>query len=51
MVVLPDCIFTRAMTIDDAPSLQRVIFLEEMELSNPIYQQDEDILKPWVDAH
>ncbi len=22
-----------------------------MELQDPVYQQDEDLLKPWIDAH
>ncbi len=29
----------------------QVISQEEMEPQDPIYQQDEDLLKPWIDTH
>ncbi len=31
--------------------MRRIIAQEEMEAANPIYAQDETILKSWVDAH
>ncbi len=31
--------------------MRRVVSQEEMEPANPIYEQDEEILKPWVNAH
>ncbi len=31
--------------------MQRIIAQEEMEPTNPVYKQDESLLKPWIDAH
>jgi len=31
--------------------MQRIIAQEEMEPTDPVYQQDENLLKPWIDAH
>ncbi len=51
IVVLPDCIFTRAGKVERAPPMRRIIAQEEMEATDPIYAQDETILKAWVDVH
>jgi len=50
-VVLPDRVFARATTTGKAPPLHRVVSAEEMEREDPIYAQDETLIKPWVDAH
>ncbi len=50
VVVLPDCIFTRVGKVEHAPPMRRIVAQEEMEAANPIYAQDETILKSWVDA-
>jgi len=31
--------------------MQRIIAQEEMEAADPIYAQDEEMIKPWIDAH
>ncbi len=31
--------------------MQRIVSQEEMEPMNPVYQQDEAVISPWVDAH
>ncbi len=31
--------------------MHQVVSQEEMELQDPVYQQDKDLLKPWVNAH
>jgi len=31
--------------------MQRIVSTEEMEPLDPIYTQDEDLLKLWIDAH
>ena len=51
VVVLPDCVFVQAGTTQRAPSMQRIIAQEEMEAADPIYAQDEEMIKPWIDAH
>ena len=51
VVVLPDRIFVRAGTTQRTPPMQRIIAQEEMEAMNPIYAQDEELLKPWINAH
>ena len=51
MVVLPDCVFVRAGATQRAPPMQRIITQEEMEATDPIYAQDEELLKPWINAH
>ena len=51
VTVLPDHVFIRATEIEQAPPLQWIVSQEEMEPTNPIYQQDEKVLGPWVDAH
>jgi len=39
------------MTTRKAPPLQRIISTKEMEWEDPVYTQDEALIKPWVDAH
>jgi len=51
VVVLPDWVFTRAMTAEKALPLQRIISTEEMEQEDPVYAQDEALVWPWVDMH
>ena len=51
VVVLPDCVFVRAGRMHHAPPMQRVVAQEEMEAADPIYTQDEDLIKPLIDAH
>ncbi len=51
VIVLPDRVFIRASNTEHAPPMQRIIAQEEMEPTDPIYKQDENLLKPWVDAH
>ncbi len=51
VVILPDRIFVQAGTTQRAPSMQRIIAREEMEAADPIYAQDEELIKPWIDAH
>ncbi len=51
VVVLPEWVFVRAMNTEKAPPMRQVISQEEMEPQDPIYQQNENLLKPWIDAH
>ncbi len=51
VVVLPDHVFVKAGRIEHAPPMRRILGQEEMEPMNPIYEQDEELLKPWIDAH
>src|SRR5882757_3242823 len=51
VVVLPDAVFVRAMEVVKGRSGLTEITPDEMEPSNPVYAQDEHILRPWVDAH
>ncbi len=51
VVVLPDRVFVRAGATQHAPSMQRIVAREEMEAADPIYAQDEGLIKPWIDAH
>ncbi len=46
VVVLLDRIFVRAMATQRAPPMRRIIAQEEMEATDPIYAQDEELLKP-----
>ena len=54
-MVLPDKLFVRALITEIAvePLLesQDVLLPTDMTKNQPIYQQDEDILHPWVDTH
>ena len=51
IVVLPDRVFVKATATQRAPPMRRIIAQEEMETTNPVYTQNEEILTPWVDAH
>jgi len=51
IVVLPDKLFIRANTVEQAPRLIQILTEEDTHPEDPIYQQNEDVLKPWVDAH
>ncbi len=31
--------------------MRRIVAQEEMEPADPVYEQDEELLKPWVNAH
>ncbi len=37
--------------MERAPPMRRIIAQEEMEASDPVYAQDEEMLRPWIDAH
>jgi len=49
--VLPDRVFTRAGKVEYAPLMRQIVAQEEMEPTNPMYEQDEELLKPWIDTH
>ena len=51
MIVLPDHVFTRAGRTEKAPPMRRILAQEEMEPTNPIYSQNEEMIKPWINAH
>ncbi len=51
VVILPDCVFVRAGATQRAPPMQRIMAQEEMEAMDPIYAQDEELIKPWINAH
>ena len=51
VVVLPNKLFIRANTVETAPRLIQLLTKEDTCPEDPIYQQDESVLKPWVDAH
>jgi len=51
VTVLPDHVFVRAGKIEHALPMRRIVPHEEMEPANPIYEQNEGMLQPWVDAH
>ncbi len=51
VTVLPDHVFVRAGMIECASPLRRIVPQEEMEPANPIYEQNEEMLKPWINAH
>ncbi len=51
VVVLPDRVFVKATTTQHAPPMRRIVAQEEMEAADPIYAQDEELLKPWINAH
>src|SRR6266702_409980 len=50
VVVLPDRVFVRAAATQRAPPMQRILTQEEMEVTDPVYAQDEELLKPWINA-
>ncbi len=31
--------------------MQKIVAQEEMEAADPIYAQDKELLKPWINAH
>jgi len=51
VIVLPDCVFVRATAVQNAPPMRRIMTQEEMEAMDPVYAQDEELLKPWINAH
>ncbi len=51
VVVLPDQLFIRANTVERAPQLIQLLTNEDTNPEDPIYKQNKDVLKPWVDAH
>ena len=51
VVVLPERVFVRALQTQKAPPLRQVVSQEEMTPQDPVYKQDEDFLKPWIDTH
>ncbi|SRR6266702_1931827 len=51
MTVLPDRVFAQAMMTGKAPPLHRIVSTEEMEQEDPVYAQDETLIKLWVDVH
>ncbi len=51
VVVLPDRLFVRANMVEQAPWLIQILTEEDTQPEDPIYQQNEDVLKLWVDAH
>ncbi len=51
IIVLPDHVFTRAGTVERTPPMRKILTQEEMESTDPIYAQDDTVLKPWVNAH
>jgi len=51
VIVLPERVFARAMNMEKVPPLHQIVSQEEMEPQDPVYRQDENLLKPWIDAH
>ena len=51
VTVLPERVFTQAMKAEKAPPLCQVLSQEEMTPQDPVYAQDENLLKPWIEAH
>ncbi len=39
------------MNTEKVPPLRQIVSQEEMEPQDPVYQQNEDLLKSWIDAH
>jgi len=39
------------MNTEKAPPMCQIISQEEMEPQDPVYHQNEDLLKPWIDTH
>ncbi len=39
------------MNVEKAPPMRQVISQEEMEPQDPVYQQNEDLLRLWIDTH
>ncbi len=51
VVVLPDHVFIKVGKVEYTPPMRRIVAQEEMEAADPIYAQNEEVLKPWIDAH
>ena len=54
MIVLPDCLFIHASQVQsttEAELLDQVLQIEEMAIEHPVYEQDKELLKEWVDPH
>ena len=51
VTVLPDALFVRATQVDTIMPTTLTIDSEEMERPDATYRQDEDYLRPWIDAH
>jgi len=51
VVVLPDHVFVQAGTTQRAPPMRRIVAQEEMEATDPIYAQHEELIKPLINAH
>ena len=54
MTVLPDKIFVRATTesiVDATSSSSTSISPKEMTIEHPIYEQDKEVLQPWIEPH
>ncbi len=51
VTVLPNHVFVRAGKTEQAPPLRKIVTQEEMEPVDPVYKQNEDLLKPWINAH
>ena len=39
------------MNVEKALPMHQIISHKEMEPQDPMYHQDEDLLKPWIDTH
>ena len=53
VVVLPDHLFiyTGQVQVLGKETPLHVLSVQDMMVDNPVYQQEENILKPWVDPH
>ncbi len=51
VVVLPDHVFVRGGTTQHAPPMRKIVVQEEMEAMDPVYAQNEELLKPWINTH
>ena len=53
VTVLPDHLFVRAGRVQELEGEEptQELTVQDMTKENPVYQQNEDILKPWVDPH
>ena len=53
VVVLPDHLFIRATHMEwiEENKLPALIPIEDMEKAHPVYEQDKEMLKAWVDPH
>ena len=53
ITVLPDHLFVRAGHVQELEGEEPVqeLTVQDMTKENPIYQQDEDTLKAWIDPH